>query len=214
VWASPDHLDALTGLGSSAKEPVNVNDDRASLFTPRLELRHAIETDREEIVKLYRDPEFTVYSSKKQLDPAEADQLFEKLLDPPPELRPFAERPVIARATNAIIGLVGADQFHLDKYHGVQFSYRFVAGARKQGHATEASEVMLALWAETVGGEMFAQIRNDNDNSKRLARKLGFHCVDEIINVDYRSWGIYRIRSAAVLRLCDLYVPPLWSISG
>ena len=172
-----------------------------------------MEADREEIVTLYRDPEFMVYSSQEGLSPTEAEQLFDKMLDPPPDLRPFVERPVIARATNAIIGLVGADQFHLEKYHGIQFSYRFVTGARKQGYATEASEVMLALWAETVGGEMFAQIRNDNDDSKQLARKLGFHWVDEIINIDYRSWGIYRLRSAAVLRLCDLYVPPLWFIS-
>ena len=190
-----------------------MNDDRASLFTPRLELRLAMETDREEIVTLYCDPEFMVYSSQGRLSPTEADQRFEKMLDSPPELRQFAERPVIARATNAIIGLVGADHFHLENHHGIQFSYRFVTGARKQGYATEASEVMLARWAETLGGEMFAQIRNDNDDSKRLARKLGFHCVDEIINSDYRSWGIYRLHSAAVLRMCDLYVPPLWSIS-
>jgi RimJ/RimL family protein N-acetyltransferase len=139
---------------------------------PRLEVRLPVEADRERFVELFRDERFMV-SSAGVLDLNSAHRRFDEMLERVTELA-FAKQPVIERETGVIIGYAGVNWFEFEENRQLEFGYRLVSGARGNGYATEASQVILTLAEEIFCGEILAMIDPKNTASQNVARKLGF----------------------------------------
>lgn len=161
------------------------------MLTARLEIRLAVEADRERFVQLFCDPLFMVFSGGA-LDEEAANRRFDKMVLLGAEL-PFAKQPLVERATGRIIGYSGVDRFEFEGTQRLEFGYRLMPGARGNGYATEAGKAVLAKVAETFHGELLAIIDPTNEASKNVARKLGFEFWKRAVVNGYLD-NLYRLQ--------------------
>jgi RimJ/RimL family protein N-acetyltransferase len=161
------------------------------MLTPRLEIRLPEERDRARFVELFGDEAFMVFSSGV-LDIPAAHRRFDQMLQRAVEL-PFAKQPVIERETGTIIGYAGVNWFEFEGEQQLEFGWRLVPEARRKGYATEASQEVLTLSAETYLGEILAMIDPTNHASARVARRLGFVFWKQAV-VDGFLDDLYRVR--------------------
>ena len=142
------------------------------MFTPRLEIRLPIESDRERFVELFTDEDFMVFSGGV-LSPAAAHARFDQMLVRAQELA-FAKQPVIERTSGEIVGYSGVDRIVFEGAPRLEYGYRLVPPARGRGYATEAGRAVLSRAAQDFDGEILAIIDPTNGPSQNVARKLGF----------------------------------------
>jgi RimJ/RimL family protein N-acetyltransferase len=142
------------------------------MLTDRLEVRAPIEADRVRFVKLFRDPEFMVFSEGVH-DLDSANVRFDQMMRTASEL-PFGKQPVIERRSGQIVGYSGVAWFDFEGARRLEFGYRLVPEARGRGYATEAGCAVLGLAAATFQGELLAMIDPRNAASKAVIRKLDF----------------------------------------
>ena len=105
-----------------------------------------------------------------------------------PELRPWLLRAMVRRHDGVMVGHVGGHwrpgAAHLAAYAegGIELGYEVFPAFRRQGHATEAVEAMIA-WAAAQGVPCVAlSIAPGNVPSLALARRLGFTRVGERVD--------------------------------
>lgn len=142
-----------------------------ALLTERLEVRLPREEDRTRFVELFTSDEFMVFAGA--LDAAGANARFDAMLALAHEI-PFAKQPVIERTRGGIIGYTGVDRFVYDGDEWLEYGYRLGAAARGRGFATEASQALLAMAAQTFEGTLLGMVHPDNHPSRRAIAKLGF----------------------------------------
>jgi RimJ/RimL family protein N-acetyltransferase len=147
------------------------------------------------------------YATRRRID---ARSEFDKILSRYAELE-CAEQTVIERDSGKFIGYSGAYWFYFDGRRSLGFSNWFRPEVWGKRYALEAGEVLLAMWAESFGGEMLALIHPKNGKSKKAAPKLGFNYLQKFPLGDASLVDVYRLHSAQVLRLEDLYMPVMWT---
>lgn len=144
------------------------------MLTERLELRPAIEADREAMVPMWQSDAFMEYSDGV-MSRSEADARFDRLVSFAAEV-PFAKQPVIERATGRILGYSGVDTAEFEGQTWLEYGYRLMPHARGKGYATEAARALLGLAERTVTEPttILAIIDPRNEPSQNVARKAGF----------------------------------------
>jgi len=147
----------------------------AILETERLIIRIPVERDRERMIELFTDPEFTVFSNGVH-DLESANVRFDRMLALA-EVVPYAKQPVIERSSGMIVGYTGVGTVvldGLDEVDRLEWGWRFVPEARGQGYATEATNALLAAADHYDNGEVLCIIDVANHPSRRVADKAAF----------------------------------------
>lgn len=161
------------------------------MLTARLELRAPEERDRDRFVELFCDEAFMVFSDGV-LDQPAAHRRFDEMLQRAQEL-PFAKQPIVDRKTGTIVGYAGVNWFDFEDERRLEFGWRLVPEARRQGFATEAARAVLSLADGSFRGEILAMIDPSNHASANVASKLGFVFWKQAPVDDYLV-DLYRLR--------------------
>ncbi|MEM7288027.1 MAG: GNAT family N-acetyltransferase [Actinomycetota bacterium] len=140
--------------------------------TERLEVRLPTEADRDRMIQLWCDPDFTVFSDGHHT-PESASARFDRFLTVAAEL-PYAKQPVVERATGTVVGYAGIDWFDFEGRRELEFGWRLDTGARGKGYATEAATAVLEIARRESAGLVYCMIDPANAPSHNVARKLGF----------------------------------------
>ena len=141
------------------------------VLTERLEVRLPVAADRARFVDLFQDPAFMQFSDGVH-DRASAGTRFDVMLETAGRV-PFAKQPVIERSSGEIVGYIGAAWCAFAGASRLEFGYRLVPSARRQGYATEAGLAVLSLAADSFRGELLAMIDPLNVASRSVIGKLG-----------------------------------------
>ncbi len=161
------------------------------MLTERLEIRPPAESDRARFVEFFRDPEFMVFSDGVcTLESAGAR--FDGMLATCLEV-PYGKQPVVELSSGLTVGYCGVAWFDFEGERRLEFGYRLVPHARGRGYATEAGHAVLALMAQTFGGELLAMIDPTNAPSSNVAGKLGFDFWKQAIVDDGFLADMYRM---------------------
>ncbi len=150
-------------------------DQTITVETERLIIRPPAEADRPKFVKMFMNPEFTVFSDGVH-DLESANARFDRMLTLASAV-PYAKQPIIERATSTIVGYTGVGTVilnGLDPLDRLEWGWRLMPEARGRGFATEAAEALLAVADQHDDGEMLCIIDVANLPSRRVADKLGF----------------------------------------
>jgi RimJ/RimL family protein N-acetyltransferase len=147
--------------------------------TARLELRPAVESDRSQLVELWMNDDFMVFSEGVRNE-VEAHERFDRMLSVAARF-PFAKQPVIDPESQQILGYSGIDTFHYEGRERLEYGYRLDVPARGRGLATEAANAILALVDSMADDldpmwnrEVYALVDPTNLASQRVAEKAGF----------------------------------------
>jgi len=140
--------------------------------TDRLIIRPPVEDDRARFIELFTNDAFTVYSGDHDVE--SANSRFDHMLHMAAVV-PYAKQPVIEQSSGTIVGYTGVDVVRFDGINRLEWGWRLVTEARGQGLATEAVSALLAVADESDDGEMLCLINPDNQASRRVAEKVGFH---------------------------------------
>lgn len=141
--------------------------------TERLVLPPPDETHRRAFVALFQDADFMVFTRAGALGPEGATARFERMVRTAAEL-PWAKRPIVERASGAVVGYLGLDHLSIDNVAQVEIGYRLVPTARGQGYATEAGRALLDRVDGDGRRELVAIIDPTNGPSARTIARLGF----------------------------------------
>lgn len=143
------------------------------IATPRLLLPPPSEQHRAALVALFQDAEFMVFTRAGALPVDGAVARFERMLRTAAEV-PWAKRPIVERASGAVIGYAGFDHIEIDGLHHIEIGYRLAPTARGRGYVTEACRALLERWDGSAAGALVAIIDPVNHPSARVIGKLGF----------------------------------------
>lgn len=140
--------------------------------TDRLIIRPPVEQDRDRFVELFTDEAFTVFSDGAH-DVESANERFDRMLRVADAV-PYAKQPIVERTSGVIVGYTGVGSVVLDGADRLEWGWRLVPGARRQGYATEATTALLSVADGVDDGEMLCLIDVNNQDSRRVAEKVGF----------------------------------------
>ena len=121
---------------------------------------------------LFTDEAFTVFSDGVH-DVASANARFDRMLLMVDDI-PYAKQPVVERWSGTIVGYTGVDSVVIDDVDRLEWGWRLVPEARRQGYATEAVTALLSLADSHDDGEVLCLIAADNHLSRRVVDKVGF----------------------------------------
>jgi RimJ/RimL family protein N-acetyltransferase len=113
-----------------------------TLVTSRLEVRPPRELDRARFVELFCNDDFMIFFGQA-LTEETAHGRFDHMMAMC-EVVPFAKQPIVERASGLVVGYTGVDYFSFEGKERLEWGYRLVPDARGLGHATEASQALLA----------------------------------------------------------------------
>jgi ribosomal-protein-alanine N-acetyltransferase len=138
--------------------------------TLRLRLRQFVPEDRDDLYRLYRDPEVMKYLGKGSLTKVETDAILSALLA---QYRyGFGMWAVIDKASDRLIGRCGLG--FLDQTLDVELGYLFAHSYWGRGLATEGGQAALRYGFEVVKlDRIVAVAKPENLASRRVMEKLG-----------------------------------------
>jgi ribosomal-protein-alanine N-acetyltransferase len=170
--------------------------------TLRLRLRRFIPEDRDDLYRLYRDPEVMKYLGKGSLTPVETDAMLSALLA---QYRyGFGMWAVIDRASNELIGRCGLG--FLDQTSEVELGYLLDRAYWGRGLATEGAQAALRYGFEVVKLERIVAVaKPENIASRRVMEKLGLKYEKEARY--YNTDVVYYALSQEAYQLADF---PYW----
>lgn len=151
-----------------------------TISTERLQIRPVLESDRPQLVDLFMDPDFMVYSLSGALDRPAANTRFDHMMTFSRQVA-FGKQAIVEASTGSLVGYVGADVFEFGGVGRLEFGYRLVRVARGIGYATEAAGAMLEVAGRVWQGELLAFIDPDNVASRNVLVKTGFEFVEPIL---------------------------------
>jgi [ribosomal protein S5]-alanine N-acetyltransferase len=151
----------------------------AIIETPRLRLRHFVESDLDAVAALLANPDFMRFSLGV-LPREEAKRfLLDRLIAPAREGLPsqFAVR---AREENRLIGYCGFFRQLVDEITEIEIGYRLHPAYWNRGLATEAARAVRDYGFNVLGLErVISLIHPDNHASRRVAEKVGMRLEKE-----------------------------------
>lgn len=143
-----------------------------ALTTPRLRLRQLVEADREDVVKVFSDPEMSRFFAADFADPAAANAMVDRRLD---YRGPAGQGHWVIERDGEVVGVA-----HLrpssELPGGVPELGYYVASAHAgQGLATEAARALLDHGLGALGlPAVWALVHERNAASRKIAGRLGF----------------------------------------
>ena len=157
--------------------------------TERLTLRPFEESDEEEAVRLFTDPEFMVEAIEPVLTLETAMTRLNGYLRNQ-QTRGYSKWAVRWTGRPEIIGYCGYGVLPLDGRDVPELAYRLMPNARGSGVATEAAAAMIGWGFEQLGLEVIhAIVREDNAPSRRVLGKLGFAYIRDV-EVEGEPWRL------------------------
>lgn len=160
------------------------------LTTDRLVLRDPSEDDRSQLCALFVDPDFMVYTNDPCTQTSATARVDRMLANR--AAAPFSKRPIIERASEAIVGYIGVAPFEFEGRPRLEFGYRLATSARGRGYATEAGRALLTEAGQRWQGTLMAMIDQSNNPSKRVIEKLGFSYWKDA-EIDGRVDNLYEL---------------------
>ena len=151
--------------------PVSATD--AVIETPRLRLRHFVETDLDELARLMANPDFMRFSSGVFTREEAASFLFDRVIAPARAGLPslFA---MMVREEKPLIGYCGFYRQIVDDVEEIEIGYRLHPEYWNRGLATEAARPVRAYAFEVLKlGRVISLIHPDNHASRRVTEKNG-----------------------------------------
>ena len=144
----------------------------AVIETPRLHLRHFVETDLEEMTELMANPDFMRFSSGVFSREQTAIFLFDRVIAPARAGRPslFA---VMLREKRLLIGYCGFFRQIVDEVEEIEIGYRLHPDYWNRGLATEAV-LKLQRVISLIHPENYASRRVTEKNGMTLEKKTTF----------------------------------------
>lgn len=120
-----------------------------------------------------------------------------------PDYLPWSARAIIVTSEQRMVGHVrfhsrpGPEDLCIYAPDAVEFGYFVFSDERGQGYATEAVAALIE-WAKPNGAKAFAaSIAPDNLPSLKLASRLGFVKVGEVIDEDDGPEHVYLLKASA-----------------
>ena len=153
----------------------------AIIETPRLLLRHFVESDLDEMVGLMANPDFMRFSTGVFTREKTTDFLFNRVIAPARAGKPSLF-PLILREEQKLIGYCGFYRQIVDEIEEIEIGYRLHPDYWNRGLATEAARAVYDYAFSVLKlDRVISLIHPENHPSLRVAEKNGMTLEKETI---------------------------------
>ena len=165
------------------------------LETDRLILRTWELDDAKALFSMYSNPELYRYTESEPFPDVEFTRRYmEQYFINYHNERGFAVWAVVEKATGKLVGSCGLDYF--DDRPELGLGYWFDPEYWGQGYATEAAQACVAYAFEKLNAPKLASMtHSQNKASQRVLEKVGFVCVEIIIEEDGTESMLYVVQN-------------------
>lgn len=166
-----------------------INDEPWEMIkTKRLLLRETIESDVDDFVKIYENPEMTKYTEALYEDPEEERKYVSEYREKVYKIQGFGIWTVIRKKDNKIIGRAGLTA--REGFDNYEIGFAIGCDYQRKGYGYEAVKAILSFAKRNELGEINALVMPGNEASKRLLNKAGFLKVSDTMlgQEHYEVW--------------------------
>ena len=166
-----------------------INDEPWEMIkTRRLRLRETIESDVDDFVKMYENPEMTKYTEALYEDPEEERKYVAEYIEKVYKIQGFGIWTVVRRKDNKIIGRAGLTA--REGFDNYEIGFAIGCDYQRKGYGYEAVKAILSFAKRNELGKINALVMPGNEASKRLLSKAGFLKVSDTTlgNEHYEVW--------------------------
>lgn len=151
----------------------------AIIETPRLRLRHFVESDLDAVAALMANPDFMRFSPGVFAREEAKRFLLDRLIAPTRQGLP-SQFAVVTREENRLIGYCGFFRQVVDEITEIEIGYRLHPAYWNRGLATEAARAVRDYGFDVLELErVISLIHPDNHASRRVAEKVGMRLAKE-----------------------------------
>jgi RimJ/RimL family protein N-acetyltransferase len=166
-----------------------INDEPWEMIkTRRLLLRETVESDVDDFVKMYENPEMTKYTEALYEDPEEERKYVAEYIEKVYKIQGFGIWTVVRRKDNKIIGRAGLTA--REGFDNYEIGFAIGCDYQRKGYGYEAVKAILSFAKRNELGKINALVMPGNEASKRLLSKAGFLKVSDTTlgNEHYEVW--------------------------
>lgn len=156
------------------------NSDMNVFETRRLQFRHLVQQDFDDLFRLYRDAEIRRYFPDGVRSAVETREELVYFLDGHPQDRRLGLWAAIEKETKQFVGRCGLLPWNIDGVHEVEIAYMIAKERWREGFGTEAARGLVYYAFETVSlQKVIALIDPDHEASIRTAKSAGLEYEKE-----------------------------------
>lgn len=162
------------------------------LDTERLLIRPFTHDDRDAVITMFADPDFTAWSQDGILSTDQALAKLDGFVAMYAE-HGYAKLALTVKATGNVVGYCGFGRALIDGRQEPELGYRLLPAARGRGLVTEAARAIINdAFTRRDQAYVLALIRADNMPSRSVAERLGM-TSDRNATVGRNAYMLYRL---------------------
>ncbi len=156
-------------------------DDNVIAETPRLIIRKFLETDLDNLARLFGNPQVMQFMGDEVFSREQSEQELVKYLRQYQE-RGWGLQAAVTRSTDDFVGRCGLMQWELPAIQGIEVSYALLSEFWDKGLATEAASAVRDYAFDSLEiNKLISLVDTGNDRSIKVAQKVHDSLEKEII---------------------------------